>query len=72
MFGGAKKGTAIQLSAVVQYQLKILYGVCIAHIHATLRACKYTIYINFESAFYLHVLAKPVMYTVYADSYSIA
>ena len=28
-----KGSTAIQPSAVVQYQLKILYGVCIAHIH---------------------------------------
>ena len=35
MFGGAKGGggTAIQPSTVVQDQLKILYGVCIAHIH---------------------------------------
>ena len=46
--------TAIQPSAVVQYQLKIVYGVCIAHI---MRACKHTIYINFESALYLRVLA---------------
>ena len=28
-----KGGTAIQPSTVVQDQLKILYGVCIAHIH---------------------------------------
>ena len=33
MFGGAKGGTAIQPSTVVQDQLNILYGVCIAHIH---------------------------------------
>ena len=54
MFGGAKGGTAIQSSTVVQDQLKILYGVCIDR--AFMRACKHTIYINFESALYLCVL----------------
>ena len=47
-------GGTDQLSTVVQDQLKILYGVCIAHIHEGL----YTI--NFESALYLRVLAKPI------------
>ena len=29
-----------------------------------MRACKHTIYINFESALYLRVLAKPIINTV--------
>ena len=27
-----------------------------------MRACKHTIYINFESALYLRILAKPIIY----------